>query len=83
MKCECECHCGQIQPRDALNDRLYWIEINSGRLQGTRCASWRTGRDPDYPWVADLTPAVASGELTHEGFADSAVTVIHEIIPED
>ena len=68
---------------DCRNDRLYWIEINSGIFKGTRCAAWRTGRDPDYPWVADLAPAVASEEHTHEGFVDSIVTVIHEITPEE
>ena len=83
MKCECECHCGGISSRDALNDRLYWIEINSGIFKGTRCAAWRTGREPYYPWVADLDPAVTSEGMTHEGFPDSAVAVIHEITPED
>lgn len=67
---------------ECRNDRLYWIEINSGVFKGTRCAAWRTGRDPDYPWVADLDPAVASEEHTHEGFVDSIVTVIHELTPE-
>ena len=71
------------QAEDCRNDRIYWVEINSGVFKGTRCAAWRTGRDPDYPWVADLAPAVASEELTHEGFVDSAVTVIYEIIPEE
>lgn len=71
------------QAEECRNDRIYWIEINSGIFKGTRCAAWRTGRDPDYPWVADLAPAVASEELTHEGFVDSCVTVIYEIIPED
>ena len=83
MKCDCECHCGGIPSRDAMNDRLYWVEANSGKLKGTRFAAWRTGLDPDYPWVADLAPIVYSGEITHEGFTDGAVTVIHEIIPED
>lgn len=83
MKCECECHCGQISPRDAMNDRIYWIEINSGVLQGTRCAAWRTGREPDFPWVADLAPVRASADITHESFVDSCVTVLYEIIPED
>ena len=83
MECECECHCGGIPARDAMNDRLYWIELNSGSLKGTRCAAWRTGRNPHYPWVADLSPWHESSELSHEGVADEGVRVIHEIIPEE
>lgn len=83
MKCCCECHCSEIPSHEAMNDRIYWIEINSGVFKGTRCAAWRTGRDPNYPWVADLDPAVELGGITHEGFIDSAVTVVYEIIPEE
>ena len=83
MKCCCECHCGVIPSSEAMNDRIYWVELNSGLLKGTRCAAWRTERDPRYPWVVDLPPLDKSSELSHEGVADSAVTVIHEIIPED
>lgn len=68
---------------DCRNDRIYCIEINSGIFKGTRCAAWRTGREPHYPWVADLEPAVTSEGITHEGFPDGAVTVVYEIIPEE
>ena len=77
------CDYGPIVPDEALNDRLYWIEVNSGILKGTRCTAWRTGRDPDYPWIADMPPTYESSELSHEAFTDSVVTVIYEIIPEE
>lgn len=83
MKCCDGCDYGPILSDEALNDRIYWIEINSGVLQGTRCAAWRTGRDPDFPWVADLAPVRASADITHESFVDSCVTVLYEIIPEE
>lgn len=67
---------------DCRNDRLYWIEINSGIFKGTRCAAWRTGRDPDLPWVTDLLATHKSDEPSYEVFADDDVTVIYEI-PED
>ena len=83
MKRDYKCHWEGIPSHEAMNDRIYWIEINSGVFKGTRCAAWRTGRDPDYPWIADLPPSYESSELSHEAFTDSAVTVVYEIIPEE
>lgn len=61
------------------NTRIYWIEINSGTWQGTRCWAWRTGVDPDFPWVTDLPTTQKTDEPSHEVFADDDVTVIYEI----
>lgn len=78
MKCECECHCGGIPSRDAMNDRLYWVEVITGPAEGTKCAAWRNAPGGKWSWVLDVI---------HEGFtlvyADEGVRIIHEIIPED
>lgn len=74
MKCECECHCGQIQPRDAMNDRLYWVET----CEGTKRAAWRGSQDEANPWI------VAGTEHEVVSLApDSGLRIIYEIIPEE
>ena len=78
MKCCCECHCGGIPSRDALNDRLYWVEVITGPYEGTKCAAWRIAPGGKWHWVLDVT---------YEGlpldYADDEIRIIHEIIPEE
>ena len=78
MKCCCECHCGGIPSRDALNDRLYWVEVITGPAEGTKCAAWRNDPGGKWHWVLDVI---------YEGcslvYADEGVRIIHEITPEE
>ena len=78
MKCECECRCGGIPSRDAMNDRLYWVEIITGPYAGTKCAAWRNAPYGRWKWLVDIT----DGGLPLD-YADEDIRVIHEIIPED
>lgn len=77
MNCECECHCGVIPSRDAMDDRLYWVEIITGPYEGTKCAAWRNAPGGRWTWVVNFA---------YEGllldYADEDIRVIHEIIPE-
>ena len=74
MKCECECHCGVIPSRDAMNDRLYWVEVRGvGRY-----AAWRGMNDRDFPWVvSDEDPSRIPF------YTDDGIRIIHEITPEE
>lgn len=57
MKCCCECHCGGILSRDAMSDRLYWVET----CEGARCAAWRGSQDKANPWiVSDVEREIVS-----------------------
>ena len=78
MNCECECHCGGIPSREAMNDRLYWVEIITGPYEGTKCAAWRNDPGGRWKWVGDF----AYDGLTLD-YADEDIRIIHEIIPED
>ena len=78
MKCCCECHCGQIPPHDAMNDRLYWVEIITGPYEGTKCAAWRAMRGVMRPWVI-----TADDPADFPFYKDSEIRIIHEIIPEE
>ena len=69
-----ECDCGWIPPRDAMNDRLYWVET----CEGVQCAAWRGSQDKANPWI------VSDAERGIVSLApDSGLRIIHEIIPED
>ena len=78
MKCCCECHCGQIQPRDAMNDRLYWVEIVEGPFKGGRFAAWRDFDGRISPWTVSV-----SDQAMVMNYSDDEIHIIHEIIPED
>ena len=78
MKCDCECHCGVIPSRDAMNDRLYWVEIVEGPFKGCRFAAWRDFDGRLAPWTVSVS--------THAkvmNYLDDEIRIIHEIIPED
>ena len=80
MKCDCECHCGVIPSRDALNDRLYWVEVLAGAHRGGRFAAWRDSIGRSRPWLVS-----AKGHSFHSylSYGDDEIRVIHEIIPEE
>lgn len=73
MECDCECHCGWISPRDAMNDRLYWVET----YEGDQCPAWRGSQNETTPWIV----STAERERVFLA-ADSGLRIIHEIIPE-
>ena len=77
MKCCCECHCGVIPSRDALNDRLYWVKIVTGPFEGTKCAAWRCTPEGRYQWTVAI-PGYG-GTLN---CIDETIRIVHEIIPE-
>ena len=78
MKCDCECNCGGIPSSDAMDDRLYWVEIITGPYEGAKCAAWRFAPGGPWSWVVDFP---------YDGlpldYADDGIRVIHEIIPEE
>lgn len=78
MKCCCECHCGVIPSRYAMNDRLYWVEIVDGPFKGGRFAAWRGVAGRKNPWVASV-----SAESMVIVYADDEIRIIYEIIPEE
>ena len=78
MKYECECHCGEISSRDAMNDRLYWVEVLTGAYRGEKFTAWRDCPDGPNQWLAS-----AKTHSAHLYYPDDEIRVIHEIIPED
>ena len=78
MKCECECHCGGIPSRDAMNDRLYRVEIVKGPRKGGRFAAWRGFAGRKNQWVASV-----SNQSMVIAYADDEIRIIHEIIQEE
>lgn len=78
MKCCCECHCGGIPSRDAMNDRLYWVEVLDGAYKDGKFAAWRACTDRPRPWL--VAAGGRSGRMSH---ADDEIRIIHEIIPEE
>lgn len=78
MKCCDCCNYGPILSDEALNDRLYWVEVISGPAEGTKCAAWRNDPGGKWHWVLDVI---------YEGcslvYADEGVRIIHEITPEE
>ena len=78
MKCECECHCGGIPSRDAMNDRLYWVEVLTGVYLGDKFTAWRDCSGDKPPWLVSV-----KGHSAHLSYADEEIRIIHEIIPED
>ena len=78
MDCDCECHCGGIPSRDAMNDRLYWVEVLAGADKGGKFAAWR-----DYPKGRLAWRVSAEGSPSRPFYADDDIRIIHEIIPEE
>ena len=78
MKCECGCHCGGIPSRDAMNDRLYWVEILTGAYRGQKSAAWRDWADGPRPWMI-----AAEYRYSRLAYADDEIRIIHEITPEE
>ena len=78
MKCCCECHCGGIPSRDALNDRLYWVEVLIGPYRGEKAAAWRDCPDGPNQWLVS-----SESPLSRLVYSDAGIRIIHEIIPED
>ena len=78
MKCDCECHCGGIPSRDAMNDRLYWVEILTGAYRGDKFTAWRDCPGDTHSWLVS-----AKGHSAHLSYADDEIRVINEIIPEE
>lgn len=76
MKCDCECHCGGIPSRDAMNDRLYWVEIVNDPFSGVKSAAWRNDPEGRYQWTVFIPDG---GRLS---CMDENIRIIHEIIPE-
>ena len=78
MKCDCECHCGVIPSRDAMNDKLYWIEILVGEHRGEKSTAWRDSPNGPRPWLV-----VAEGRFSRRAYTDDEIRIIHEITPEE
>ena len=78
MKCDCECHCGGIPSSDALNDRLYWVEVLTGEYWGGEFAAWRDRPGQHRPWLVSM-----GGQYLYLFYADDEIRVIHEITPEE
>lgn len=78
MNCECECHYGGIPSRDAMNDRLYWVEVLIGTYRGEKFTAWRDCPGDTYPWLVSRV-----GKSLRLSYADDEIRIIHEIIPED
>ena len=78
MKCCDCCNYGPILSDEALNDRLYWVEIITGPYEGTKCAAWRNDPGGGWNWVVDF-----SYDGLPLDFPDGGIRVIHEIIPEE
>lgn len=74
--CDC-CNYGPILPNEAMNDRLYWVEIVAGAFSGAKCAAWRTDPESHYQWTAFIPD---EGRFSYR---DEYIRIIHEIIPED
>lgn len=78
MKCECECHCGGIPSNEAMNDRLYWVEIITGPYEGAQCAAWRNAPGGRWNWLVSFAYDGVPLDYT-----DEDIRIIHEIIPEE
>ena len=78
MKCDCECHCGGIPSSEAMNDRLYWVELLTGPNKGGKFTAWRFIRAVMYPWVISV-----DDPADYPFYKDSDIRIIHEIIPEE
>ena len=78
MKCCCECHCGRIPSRDAMNDRLYWVEVLAGAHRGGRFAAERGYPSDTHPWLVSV-----KGHSARLAYADEEIRIIHEITPEE
>lgn len=78
MKCCDCCNYGPILSDEALNDRLYWVEILVGAHRGEKSAAWRDWADGPRPWLIS-----AECSYPRLAYADDEIRIIHEIIPED
>ena len=78
MRCCCECHCEGIPSRDAMNDRLYWVEIVEGPFKGYRFTAWRDFDGRMSPWTVSVSSLARTMNYT-----DDEIRIIHQIIPED
>ena len=78
MKCDCECNCSEIPSHEAMDDRLYWVEILTGAHEGKKFTAWR-----DRPGSEDSWLVSRGGRSLRLSYADDEIRVIHEIIPED
>lgn len=78
MKCCSCCDYGPILSDEALNDRLYWVEIVEGPFKGSRFAAWRDFDGRISPWTVSV-----SDQAMVMHYSDDEIRIIHEIIPED
>ena len=78
MKCCDCCNYGPVLPEEALDDRLYWVEIITGPYEGTRCAAWRNAPGGRWKWLVSFAYDGVPLDYT-----DEDIRIIHEIIPED
>ena len=76
MKCDCECHCGGIPSHEAMNDRLYWVEVGNEPSSAAKGAAWRNDPESRYQWTVFISD---EGRLSCR---DEVIRIIHEIIPE-